>query len=55
MKEDPIVEEVRRIRFQIEEECNNDMEKVYQKALELQKSYTQKLIVKPFLADKAIY
>mgnify|MGYP000526583343 CR=1 FL=1 len=55
MREDPIVEEVRRIRFQIEKECNNDIEEIYQKALELQKSHTQKLVIKPFLSDRAVY
>ncbi len=55
MREDPIVEELRIIRYEIEKECNNDMEKIYQKALELQKSTTQKLVTKPFLSDKVIY
>lgn len=48
MFNDPIVEEVRKIRFQIEAECENDIEKIYQKAFEIQKSKNHDLISIPF-------
>lgn len=48
MFNDPIVEEVRKIRFQIEAECENDIGKIYQKAFEIQKAKNHDLISIPF-------
>ncbi len=35
--EDPIVKEVRQARLEIEQECDNDFRKIYERALEIQK------------------
>ena len=37
MWEDPIVKEVRQARLEIEQECDNDFRKIYERALEIQK------------------
>ncbi len=37
MWEDPIVKEVRKTRAEIEQECDNDFRKIYERALEIQK------------------
>ena len=37
MWEDPIVKEVREARLEIEQECNGDFRKIYERALEIQK------------------
>lgn len=36
MWEDPIIKEVREIRAEIEQECDNDFRKIYERALEIQ-------------------
>lgn len=36
MWEDPIVKEVREARLKIENECDNDFRKIYERALEIQ-------------------
>ncbi|MEP7038444.1 MAG: hypothetical protein ABI891_08875 [Acidobacteriota bacterium] len=42
MWEDPIVKEVREARLEIEEECDNDFRKIYERALEIQKKLANK-------------
>ncbi len=37
MWEDPIVEEVRQARLEIERECGGDFRKIYERALEIQR------------------
>ena len=44
MWEDPIVKEVRQARLEIEQECDNDFRKIYQRALEIQKTVADKRI-----------
>ena len=47
MWEDPIVEEVRKVRKQIEAECGNDFEKIFKLAVERQNQYGAKLVPSP--------
>jgi len=42
MWEDPIVKEVRQARLEIEQECDNDFRKIYERALEIQKKLAEK-------------
>ncbi len=42
MWEDPIVKEVRRIRMEIEQECDNDLRKIYEYALKIQEEEKRK-------------
>ncbi len=42
MWEDPIVKEVRQARLEIEQECDNDFRKIYERALEIQKKVAEK-------------
>ncbi len=42
MWEDSIVEEVRQARREIEQECDNDFRKIYERAAEIQKQVAQK-------------
>jgi hypothetical protein len=44
MWQDPIVEETRKIRREIESECGNDFERLAAKAVEIQRRYSQRLI-----------
>jgi hypothetical protein len=44
MERDPIVEEVRRVRREIEAECGNDAQKYFEHLTELQKQYTDRLV-----------
>ncbi len=44
MKNDPIVEEVRKIRFEIEREYENDDEKYFQHLLSFQKKMKERLV-----------
>jgi hypothetical protein len=52
MFKDPIVDEVRKIRYEIETECNNDIEKIYANGLETQKKYKFRLITSPFTDEE---
>jgi len=54
MWNDPIVEEVRQARLKIEAECDFDIEKIYARGLELQKSLKQKLITQPLGTEKKL-
>ena len=47
MWNDPIVEEVRKQRFKIEADCENDFEKIFEQALKLQQKFAARLILKP--------
>jgi hypothetical protein len=44
MFENPIINDIRQIRRQIEKECNNDGELYYAHLLEIQKKYAERLI-----------
>jgi hypothetical protein len=44
MSRDPIVEEVRRIRRQIEAECDNDPQKLYDHMIDVQRKYKDRLV-----------
>ena len=51
MWKDPIVEEIRQIRFSIEAECDNDFDKIFAQAIEAQEKLANRLVSKP--ADKS--
>jgi hypothetical protein len=54
---DPIVEEVRRVRREIEAECGNDAQKYFEHLAELQKKYADRLVClgpKPALRVAAV-
>ena len=44
MWEDPIVKEVRKVRLEIEQECDGDFHKIYERALEIQKKVAEKRV-----------
>ena len=44
MWDDPIVNGVRRARLEIEKECDGDFDQIYERALEVQKDYTARLV-----------
>ncbi|MDQ3649775.1 MAG: hypothetical protein M3458_05740 [Acidobacteriota bacterium] len=52
MWEDEIVEEVRKVRKEIEEECDNDLRKIFARAIEVQKEYADKLVPAPLSLPK---
>ncbi|MGH9897900.1 MAG: hypothetical protein ACRD4L_03490 [Pyrinomonadaceae bacterium] len=52
MWKDPIVADVRRVRLEIEEECEGDFDKIYARAIEIQKKFVGRLISDP--VDSAI-
>lgn len=47
MQNDPIVDEVRRARLEIEKECNGDFDQIYEHALEVQQKTTSKIVSRP--------
>jgi hypothetical protein len=47
MHNDPIVDEVRRHRPEIETECQGDFAQIYARALELQKKMAGKVVSRP--------
>ena len=47
MWNDPIVDEVRRTRLEIEKECEEDFARIYARALEAQKNAGAKLVSRP--------
>ncbi len=47
MWKDPIVEEIRRIRLNIESECDNDFDKIFAQAIETQEKLANRLVSKP--------
>jgi 2-aminomuconate deaminase len=52
MWDDPIVEEVRQARLQIEAECDFDIEKIYARMLEAQKANPRPLITQPLSPER---
>lgn len=44
MHQEPILKEIRRIRHEIEAECQNDPQKYYEHIQEVQKQYSNKLV-----------
>ncbi|MBI1748176.1 MAG: hypothetical protein HYR55_16555 [Acidobacteria bacterium] len=52
MWKDPIVEEVRKIRQEIEAECENDFEKIFRLAMARQQRYGGKLVPSPVRIPK---
>jgi hypothetical protein len=44
MRKDPIVDEVRRARLEIEKECEGDFDQIYKRALEVQKKSAGRLV-----------
>lgn len=44
MWEDPIVKEVRQARLEIEQECDNDFRKIYERAVEIQERVAEQRI-----------
>ena len=47
MWQDPIVDEVRRVRLEIEKECEDDFVRIYEHALEVQKKVAGRLVSNP--------
>ena len=47
MWQDPIVDEVRRARLEIEKECGEDFARIYARALDVQKNASGKLVSRP--------
>jgi hypothetical protein len=47
MWQDPIVDEVRRARIEIEKECEEDFALIYARAVEVQKKAPAKLVSRP--------
>lgn len=47
MWQDPIVDEVRRVRLEIEKECEDDFGRIYERALDVQKKVAGKLVSNP--------
>ena len=44
MQKDPIIEEIRQFRHEIENECQNDPQKYYEHCMEIQKKYSDRLV-----------
>ena len=51
MWNDPIVDEVRRVRLEIEKECEEDFALIYARALEVQKNAGARLVSRPGTAE----
>ena len=47
MWKDPIVEEIRTIRLEIEAECDHNFGKIFAQAIETQKKLNNRLVSKP--------
>ncbi len=47
MWKDPIVEEIRAIRLEIEAECDHNFGKIFAQAIETQKKLNNRLVSKP--------
>ena len=47
MWEDPVVKEVRKARFELEQEADNDLAKLYQRALKVQDEVKTTLVSEP--------
>ena len=44
MYQDPIIKEIRKIRYEIEEECQNDPQKYYEFIIQLQRKHKARLV-----------
>lgn len=44
MEQEPILKEIRRIRHEIEAECQNDPQKYYDHIQQIQKQYSNRLV-----------
>ncbi|MEK6765090.1 MAG: hypothetical protein AABY49_02525 [Planctomycetota bacterium] len=44
MEQEPILKEIRRIRHEIEAECQNDPQKYYEHIQQIQKQYSNRLV-----------
>lgn len=44
MEQEPILKEIRRIRHEIEAECQNDPQKYYEHIQQIQKQYNNRLV-----------
>lgn len=53
MWKDPIVEEIRRIRLNIEAECDNDFDKIFALAIETQKKFSNRVVSQPYNKSKS--
>lgn len=42
MWEDPVVNEIRKMRMEIEQECGNDLDRIFAQAMEIQKQFADK-------------
>lgn len=47
MWKDPIVEEIRDIRLNIEAECDHNFDKIFARAIEVQEKLAHRLVSKP--------
>ncbi|MGK7899803.1 MAG: hypothetical protein AB4352_00040 [Hormoscilla sp.] len=47
MQSDPIVEEIHKIRLEIEAECDGDMNKILARAKEIEKQYADRVVSRP--------
>lgn len=54
MQNDPIVDEARRARLEIENECAGDFDHIYERGLEVQKRTSFKLVSRPGLTKIAM-
>lgn len=54
MWEDPIVKEVRQARLEIEQDCDSDFRKIYERALEIQKKSAAQRIAAQKERDKQL-
>ena len=52
MWEDPIVREVRRVRMEIEAECDGDFDKIYARVVEVQNQLADRLVSNPMQLSK---
>lgn len=49
---DPIVEEVRKHRKEIEKDCDNDFDKIFKRIKEREKKYQNRLVIEPIFVVK---
>ncbi len=54
MWNDPIIDEVRKIRISIEKECHENSREILQHAIKIQKKYPKRLISKPIHLDDTL-
>lgn len=47
MQNNPILDEIRQIRAEIEEECDHDFDKIFAEAMKIQEEVADRLVVKP--------